>query len=122
MRKLLVVDDSDLIHTLFRQLLGKLPGISLSFARNGEDALALIDVEGEPNLILLDVNMPVMDGLECLQRLVERGTSVRVPVVIVSTEGREEDVKRGLAAGATAYLRKPFNFVELRALVERLLA
>ncbi|HEY3354696.1 MAG TPA: response regulator [Polyangia bacterium] len=120
MKKLLVVDDSNLVHALCRQLLGRMRDLTLSFARNGEEALAWITKEGEPDLILLDVNMPVMDGLECLRRLAAQGTSQRVPVVMVTTEGRDEDVRRGLEGGATAYLRKPFAFQELRELVTRL--
>jgi two-component system, chemotaxis family, chemotaxis protein CheY len=120
MKKLLVVDDSILIHTLCRQLLGQARDVSLSFAKNGEEALKVIAAE-EPSLILLDVNMPVMDGLECLRQLGERGVSARVPVVIISTEGEEDDVRRGLDGGARAYLRKPFKFHELRALVDQML-
>jgi two-component system, chemotaxis family, chemotaxis protein CheY len=121
MKKVLVVDDSTLIHTLCRQLLGQMPGLTLAFAKNGEEALTAI-AEEEPALILLDVNMPVMDGLECLRHMSAKGISKRVPVVILSTEGREDDIRRGLDGGATAYMRKPFNFLELRALVDRLIA
>ena len=121
MKKLLVVDDSLLIHTLCRQLLGQARDVSLSFAKNGAEALAAIAAQGEPGLILLDVNMPVMDGLECLRQLGERGVSKRVPVVIISTEGEEDDVRRGLEGGARAYLRKPFKFHELRAIVDQML-
>ena len=89
--------------------------------RNGQEALDAIGQHGEPDLVFLDVNMPVMDGLEFLATSVGAGLAERVPVVIVSTEGRDEDVQRGLDAGAREYLRKPFQVPALLATVRRLL-
>jgi two-component system chemotaxis response regulator CheY len=121
MKQILVVDDSSMIRALFRQMLSGLKDYRVREARNGQEALDAIRGEGEPDLIFLDVNMPVMDGLEFLATSAGAGLVERVPVVIVSTEGRDEDVQRGLDAGARAYLRKPFNPATLLPLVERLI-
>jgi len=120
MKRILVVDDSSMIRALFRQTLGSGKDYQVREARNGQEALDAIAAFGEPDLIFLDVNMPVMDGLEFLATTAGAGLVERVPVVIVSTEGREEDVQRGMDAGARAYVRKPFKPTELVPLVERL--
>jgi two-component system chemotaxis response regulator CheY len=121
MKRILVVDDSSMIRALFRQALSANKDYRVREARNGQEALDAITSDGEPDLIFLDVNMPVMDGLEFLATSAGAGLVERVPVVIVSTEGRDEDVQRGLDAGARAYLRKPFNPATLFPLVERLI-
>ena len=121
MKRILVVDDSSMIRALFRQMLSGVRDYRVREARNGQEALDAVSNEGEPDLIFLDVNMPVMDGLEFLATSAGAGLVERVPVVIVSTEGRDEDVQRGLDAGARAYLRKPFNPATLLPLVEKLI-
>ena len=121
MLRVLVVDDSSFLHSILRVSLKRYADCQISYATNGLEALERIG-EAEPDLILLDVNMPVMDGLEFLGYLRERGTLERVPVVIISTEGEEDDLERGLEAGATAYLRKPFKEPELHDLLDRVLS
>jgi CheY-like chemotaxis protein len=121
MARILIVDDSSVMHAYHRQVLSALPDCRLSFARHGKEALAKIEAEGRPDVIVLDINMPVMDGLEFLRRL--RALSLpRSSVIIVSTEGNEDDLLRGLEAGADGYVRKPFKPKELQDLVRRLLA
>jgi two-component system chemotaxis response regulator CheY len=120
MARILIVDDSSVMHAYHRQVLSALPDCRLSFARHGKEALAKLEVEGRPDVIVLDINMPVMDGLEFLARL--RALPLeRVPVIIVSTEGREDDLRRGLEAGGDGYVRKPFKPKELQDLVRRFL-
>jgi two-component system chemotaxis response regulator CheY len=120
MKRILVVDDSSMIRALFRQSLGGVKDYCVRDVHNGQEALDAIAADGEPDLIFLDVNMPVMDGLEFLATSAGAGLVERVPVVIVSTEGRDEDAQRGLDAGARTYLRKPFNPAALISLVENL--
>jgi two-component system, chemotaxis family, chemotaxis protein CheY len=122
MLRILVVDDSDLMHSLMKYALGRLKNAEASFAKNGKEALDFLTSNGEPSLILLDINMPVMDGLELLRRLTTLGVTQRVPVIIVSTEGKEADVLRGLEAGARAYLPKPFKAQDLHTMIERVLS
>ena len=119
MRRVLVVDDSTMIHAMYKHILGQRPDCELVFARHGKEALELIEQKGEPSLVFLDINMPIMSGLECLDHLRARGTVPRVPVVLVSTEGAQDDVDRGLSGGAVEYLRKPFKPEELTAVLTR---
>jgi DNA-binding response OmpR family regulator len=70
--------------------------------------------------VLLDMNMPRMNGLELLQAMKADARFKRIPVVLVTTEGSEEQTQRGLDAGAAAYVKKPFRNEELIAVVQRL--
>jgi CheY-like chemotaxis protein len=107
--QILIVDDSVIIHSIFRATFARVGDVDLSFAKNGKEALEHIAARGTPALIFLDVNMPVMNGLDFLGHLKGQGLLDNTKVVIVSTEGRSEDVQRGLDAGATAYVLKPFR-------------
>ena len=122
MRRILVVDDSPLIQSMLRILIARrLPEYQATIVTNGQEALQHINSRGAPDLILLDVNMPVMDGLTFMEHLRAAGLVEKVPVIIVSTEGKEEDVLRGLEAGAKGYLRKPFRAEDLYAIVKKIL-
>ena len=116
-KKILVVDDSDLMHRMYGVMLR---GGGLVGARDGEEALAKIVADPEIDLVLLDINMPKMNGFEVLRELGARGLVPALRVIVVTTEGRDEDAQRGLAAGAAAYLTKPFRADEVRAAIEAL--
>jgi two-component system, chemotaxis family, chemotaxis protein CheY len=107
--KILVVEDSKVLQMYYQQIFSRLDGYQVSFTKNGREALDHLATDGMPDLVILDINMPVMDGLEFLDHF--RGDQRQTParVIIVTTEGREDDYKRGLKAGASAYLRKPFT-------------
>ena len=117
-RKVLIIDDSTLIHQLFRFTL---PNRRLVFAANGLEALSRLGENPDVDLIFLDINMPKMNGLELLAKLKADGALATIPVVIISTEGKEHDVVRGLQAGAAGYIRKPFGSVEINSLMSRLM-
>jgi two-component system, chemotaxis family, chemotaxis protein CheY len=116
-KKILVVDDSDLMHRMYGVML-RVGG--LVAARDGEEALAKIVADPEIDLVLLDINMPKMNGFELLRELGARGLVPALRVIVVTTEGRDEDAQRGLAAGAAAYLTKPFRAEEVRAAIAAL--
>jgi two-component system, chemotaxis family, chemotaxis protein CheY len=116
----LVVEDSQLMQLYYRQVLQGMSGCQFAIVRNGEEALTFIAKNGPPSLVVLDINMPVMDGLEFLERYRADRPRPPSPVVIVSTEGREDDVKRALEGGATAYLTKPFKAEQLQKVVRDL--
>src|SRR5262245_46074354 len=119
--RILIVDDSVIIHSIFKATFSRVGNVDLSFAKNGKEALEHIASRGSPALIFLDVNMPVMNGLDFLGHLRAQGMLGGTKVVIVSTEGRHEDVQRGLDAGASAYVLKPFRPEDLsRVLREQL--
>ena len=73
-------------------------------------------------LILLDINMPKMNGLEFLQQVKSDSAFADIPVVVVSTEGKEEDTERALAAGAADYIKKPFQTDSILEVVSRVMA
>ena len=73
------------------------------------------------DLVLLDINMPVMNGLEFIKKVKELGTYEHIPIVISNTEGKEEDTKRGIALGARGYVTKPVQPSELHAVIEAVL-
>ena len=71
--------------------------------------------------MLLDINMPVMNGIDFIKKVKELGTYEHIPIVISSTEGKEEDTKRGIALGARGYVTKPVQPSDLHAVIESLL-
>lgn len=112
--KVLVVDDSKLMHRMYEVMLRD---YTLVDAYDGREAVDALRQQDDIDLVLLDVNMPNMNGLEVLEELA-RDDRVHPPVVIVSTEGREEDTQRGLEAGAVAYIKKPFQSDQLMRIIE----
>ncbi len=92
----------------------------LQFAQGGEEALALIERE-PPSLVLLDVMMPGIDGLETLQRLRQREASRELPVILVTADNRVETQVRGLDLGANDFLNKPIEIKILRARIRNVL-
>ncbi|HEX6898072.1 MAG TPA: response regulator [Thermoanaerobaculia bacterium] len=116
-RKVLVVDDSKLMHKMYEVMLRQYP---LVYALDGRQALDRLREHSDIDLVLLDINMPNMNGLEFLAQLGADGSRSDLSVVIISTEGREEDTQRGLEAGASAYIKKPFQTEEILAVISRL--
>jgi len=122
MPKVLIVEDSNVLQMYYRQILARMPGYQLTFTRNGRQALDHIETSEMPDVVVLDINMPVMDGLEFLGHFKGDRKTPPARVIIVTTEGREDDYKRGLDAGASAYLKKPFTPESLIELLQGLLA
>jgi two-component system chemotaxis response regulator CheY len=116
-RKVLVVDDSKLMHKMYEVMLRQYP---LAYASDGRQALERLNEHPDIDLVLLDINMPNMNGLEFLAEVRANGAHKGLAVVIISTEGREEDTARGLEAGATAYIKKPFHSEEILDVIARL--
>jgi DNA-binding response OmpR family regulator len=107
--KILVVDDDPDLLLLLRVTLAA-EEFQCLLARNGEDAVRELQAEG-PDLVLLDIMMPVMDGWQVLEQIEEWGT--RTPVIVVSAKASEADVARALELGAVDYVTKPFDPDEL---------
>lgn len=121
LKKILVVDDSELIHNMYRLILKKYEGCTMLKAMNGREGLDQLAVEDGVELILLDINMPVMNGLQFLEAVQKKPEYAHIPVIIISTEGREEDTLRGLSLGARGYIVKPFKSNMLHNLIESVL-
>jgi DNA-binding response OmpR family regulator len=107
--KILVVDDDPDLLLLLRVTLAAEDFQSL-LARNGEDALREIENE-QPDLVLLDIMMPVVDGWQVLRKITEQGLAT--PVVVVSAKASEADVAQALELGAVDYVTKPFDPEEI---------
>ena len=103
--KILVVDDDPDLLLLLRVTLAAEDFQSL-LARNGEDAIREIQTE-VPDLVLLDIMMPVMDGWQVLRWMTDKG--VQTPVIVVSAKASETDVAKALELGAIDYVTKPFD-------------
>jgi two-component system chemotaxis response regulator CheY len=118
-KKVLVVDDSALVHQMYKMVLMRY-NCNVIDALNGQDGLNQLEQHPDANLILLDINMPLMNGLEFIRKVKEIGKYDHVPIIIVSTEGKEEDTMRGLALGARGYVKKPFKPSDLHTLIDKL--
>lgn len=118
-QKVLVVEDSQLLHRMFDMILARGPGFQVVHAMNGKEGLEKLAENPDVEVILLDINMPQMNGLEFLGKVQAENQLRDIPVVIVSTEGKEEDIIRGLKAGAKAYIKKPFQAPDLLQVIEK---
>jgi two-component system chemotaxis response regulator CheY len=117
----LVIYDSKLHHQMYRLIFsrGALSGSTVYFATNGREGYGLLAAHPELTLVLLDLNMPEMNGLEVLERRRAEQLHLHIPIVLVTTEGTAEDEARGRSAGAWEYLRKPFQPADVERLVLR---
>jgi two-component system, chemotaxis family, chemotaxis protein CheY len=116
----LVVEDSPTMRQLISFSLKRFKGAKIIEAVDGVDALKKLSGE-KIDLILTDINMPVMDGLK-LVALVRQNDQLRnIPIIIITTEGAEEDRERGLALGANAYISKPIQSSHLIKTIGELL-
>jgi DNA-binding response OmpR family regulator len=118
-RRILAVDDEKNVVRLIQIHLEKL-GYDVMGATDGEAALSLI-AENPPDLVVLDINMPKMNGFEVLRRLKAEPKTACVPVIIVTARRQPADIAHGYTAGARWYLNKPFQIAELGQLVRRVL-
>lgn len=119
-RKILIADDEPNIVTALEFLL-KRAGYEVRCATNGEEALALVE-SFAPDLVLVDVMMPVKSGYEVCRTMHERPEWRHIKIVMLTAKGREAEVSKGLSLGADLYVTKPFSTQELIAAIDRLLA
>jgi two-component system, chemotaxis family, chemotaxis protein CheY len=108
LKKVLIVDDSSLIHQMYRLVLNRYD-CQIVDAMNGQEALEVLAAHKDVDLILLDINMPVMNGVQFMEKSRSLPVVRNIPVIIISTEGKESDTLRGLQLGAKGYLKKPFE-------------
>jgi DNA-binding response OmpR family regulator len=116
---ILVADDDDDILLLVTTRL-KRDGFDVIEARNGNEALALAQ-ERRPQVAVLDVGMPGLDGLEVLERIRADEALQGMRVLLLTAKAQDSDMRRGYDAGADAYVRKPFSPGELSTRVRELL-
>ena len=116
LKKVLIVEDSTLQAKMYRTVFGKYPECRLVFALNGLEAMDQLVLEGEIDLIVLDINMPKMNGLTFLETMRRDGYG-HIPVIVISTEGKDEDIRRAIDLGAKAYIKKPWTPTQIHELI-----
>ena len=119
MPKILLVDDSPTVLLMERMILAKLP-CTLVTARDGQEAVEVAQVE-RPDLILMDVVMPRLNGIEACRQLRAGEVTRETPIILITTRGELESAQNGYEAGCNDYLTKPINGVELLAKVKGIL-
>ncbi len=117
---ILVVEDSPTMRQLIVFALKRLKDISVTEASDGVDGLKKLSNQ-KFDLMIADINMPIMDGLKLVSLVRQDPKYKDMPIIIVTTEGAEEDKKRGLTLGANAYLTKPVQTTQLISTVRELL-
>ena len=118
--RVLIADDEPHIVTSLEFLLGKCD-YEVRVARDGEEALRLAD-QFRPDVLLLDVAMPLCDGFEVCRRIRANPATSAVRILMLTAHGRDAERERGLALGADAYMTKPFSNSDLLAKVRHLLS
>ena len=111
-------DDPDILELVTFRL--ERSGYTVVQARDGEEALRLARVH-TPDLAVLDVMMPKLDGFELTRRLRAEEATSRMPIILLTARAQDADVQQGFDAGADDYIRKPFSPQELRARVQAIL-
>ncbi len=123
-RYILLVDDDPDEHLLFQDALKELKNApKLSYARDGQQLMQHLDAAHAelPAIIFLDLNMPRMNGFECLQEIRKSPKLNHIPVVIFSTTSQSQAIDKVYEQGANYYIRKPNTFAMLKEVIERML-
>ena len=118
--KVLVVDDSPTMRQLIVFALKRVREISITEANDGVDGLKKISSD-KYDLVLTDINMPIMDGLKLVSLIRSDATHKDVPIVVITTEGGQEDRDRAMALGANSYITKPIQANNVLSVVKELL-
>ncbi len=112
---ILIVDDSDVMRSVIKRVVN-LAGLDVGEifeADNGQTALSVLD-ENWIDVVLSDINMPVMDGVELLKHIKRNDACCDTPVIMVSTEGRSSRIEEIMGIGASGYITKPFKPEDIR--------
>ncbi len=121
MKAALIVDDSNTTRSLIKSVIEEVGDINTFEAATGFEALKALPRQPF-DLIIVDINMPDINGFELLNFVKNNDQYKSIPVVIVSTESSEDDKEKGMALGAAAYLTKPFKLEELQGIVRKALS
>ena len=116
----LVVEDSPTMRQLIVFALKRIRGFKISEANDGVDGLKKLSAD-KYDLILTDINMPIMDGLKLVSMVRNDPNYKETPIIIITTEGAAEDRERALALGANAYITKPIQTTQILETVKKLM-
>jgi two-component system chemotaxis response regulator CheY len=117
-KSILIVEDSTTTRALIRAVIEEMGDFNTVEASSGFEALKLLPTQ-EFDLVITDINMPDINGLELIGFMKNNPKYSRLPLIIVSTERSEEDKRRGMALGAMAYITKPFKAHELQEVIKQ---
>jgi two-component system chemotaxis response regulator CheY len=117
----LVVEDSPMMRQLLVFALARIKQLTVTEAEDGVDGLRKL-AGAKFDLVITDINMPIMDGLKLVKRIRTDETHKDVPIIIITTEGSSEDRQRAMALGANAYITKPIQAPQVIAQVKELLS
>ena len=117
-RILIVDDDPRLLHVVSMYL--TIEGYDVTTAADGEEGLAAMEA-ARPDLVILDVMMPGMDGLEACRRIKRDPSTRSIPVLMFTALSREDDIEAGRTAGADRFINKPFSLIGLEAVIKTFL-
>ncbi len=120
MAKILVVEDEPSLQKLLEYQLKRI-GHEIRMAPDGQQALEMVKSD-RPDLVLLDVMLPVMDGFQVLKHLQDDKTTNNIPVIMLSAKGQQHDIAAGIEKGVFDYITKPFNIPNLAERIEKALA
>ena len=121
LKKVLIVEDSSLQAKMYKTVFCNYPDCQLIFAQDGREALDILALEAGLELIILDINMPKMNGIAFLEAK-EREGYIDIPVIVITTEDKDDDIRRALLCGANAYIKKPWKIAEIKGLVDKLVS
>jgi two-component system chemotaxis response regulator CheY len=116
----LIVDDSDAMRKQLAYALQRIGGVSTVEATDGADAWRKLS-SASFDIVLTDINMPLLDGLKLVALVRASGPHTRIPIIVITTEGAETDRKRAMSLGASSYLVKPVQATQVVEAVKGLL-
>ena len=119
-KTVLIVEDEEDAAELFAEMM-RVSGFRVIKTSKSTPALSLMTAE-KPDVILLDIMMPEISGLDILRQMRRDPTLAKIPVIVVTAKSMPADIKNGMEAGASTYLTKPVGYLELKEAVERALA
>ena len=118
--KILLVDDHQTVFRLLEAIV-RIKGYKLLYADSGQQGIVMARQE-QPDMILLDVMMPDLDGFKVCQYLKENEDTSHIPVMFLTARGAEDDMETGRKAGASGFMTKPFQTIDVLKQIERILA
>lgn len=119
--KLIVADDSRLVRGIVQRAVASI-GFEAVLAENGQKALDILEADDRSiNLVLLDWNMPVLNGIDVIRTMRRNDRFNKIPVLMVSTESEDDRIQEAMSAGAQGYLTKPFTADQLIDAIHRVL-
>lgn len=120
-RWVLVVDDSENSAATLEIALMGIPGLSVTLASSGHEALGILSRQGQAHAIVTDLNMPRMDGFELIRRLREDGRYCGTPIVVVTADTDPNTSQRVAGLGVAGFFTKPYSPAEVRRKLEQIL-